>query len=151
MSYKKQELFTLREHLSSPPVFGGVCIDNLFSFFVLPCCVSLRSGLCVVLSVAGRSCLVCVVCVGLHVVGSDTYCVVFLFCLSSSCVPCDANFSGLSIFDYPFGIPEHLSNTDNFFCLNSNVSNLYNNDVTIYNYFMPVQGTIKTIDPRCWR
>jgi hypothetical protein len=24
-------------------------------------------------------------------------------------------------------------------------------DVTVYSYFMPVQGTVKTIDPRCWR
>ena len=31
-------------------------------------------------------------------------CVVCLFCLSSSCVPYVASFSGLSIFDCPFGI-----------------------------------------------
>jgi hypothetical protein len=30
---------------------------------------------------------------------SNTYCVVFLFCLSSSCVPYVVSFSGLSIFD----------------------------------------------------
>ena len=29
-------------------------------------------------------------------------CCVFLFCLSSSCVPFVASFSGLSILDYPF-------------------------------------------------
>jgi hypothetical protein len=23
--------------------------------------------------------------------------------------------------------------------------------VILYSYFMPVQGTVKTIDPRCWR
>ena len=114
MSYKKQELFTLREHLSSPPVFGGVCVDNRFSFFVLPCCVSLRSGFCVVLSVVicawqrcsvriclqlfmGRSCLVCVVCVGLHVVGSDTYCVVFFFV----CLRLVYHVLQISL-DYPF-------------------------------------------------
>jgi hypothetical protein len=32
------------------------------------------------------------------------YCVVFLFCLFSSCVPYDASFSGLSILYCPFGI-----------------------------------------------
>ena len=92
------------------------------------------------------SCLCWLACGGVR----HILCCLF-FSLSSSCVPCFANFSGLSIFDYPFGILERLSNTDNFFCLNSNVSNLYNNDVIIYSYFMPVQGTIKTIDPRCWR
>ena len=30
---------------------------------------------------------------------SNTYCVVFLFCFSSSCVPYVTSFSGLSIFD----------------------------------------------------
>ena len=33
-----------------------------------------------------------------------TYCVVFLFCFSSSCGPYVANFSVFSIFDCPFGI-----------------------------------------------
>ena len=32
MSYKKQELFTLREHVSSPPVFGGVHVAHRFIF-----------------------------------------------------------------------------------------------------------------------
>ena len=68
-------------------------------------------------------CLIYVFCVCLHIVMSITYCVVFLFCLSSSCapyvasfsglflfcfssscVPYVASFSGLSIFDCPFGI-----------------------------------------------
>jgi len=35
---------------------------------------------------------------------SNTYCVVFLFCLSSSCVPYVVRFAGLSIFSYyPLG------------------------------------------------
>ena len=38
----------------------------------------------------------------LRIVVSSTYYVVF--CLSSSCVPCVAGFSALSIFDWPFGI-----------------------------------------------
>jgi len=36
VSYKKQELLTLHEYLSSPPVFGGVRVAHLFSFFL--CC-----------------------------------------------------------------------------------------------------------------
>ena len=39
---------------------------------------------------------------------STTYCVVFLFCFSSSCVPYVASFSGLPIFDCPFSILQHL-------------------------------------------
>ena len=35
------------------------------------------------------------------VVVSNTYCVMFLLCFSSSCVPYVASFSGLSIFDCP--------------------------------------------------
>jgi len=43
-------------------------------------------------------------CTYLCIVVSSTYCVVFLFCLSSSCVPNVASFSGLSIFDCSIGI-----------------------------------------------
>ena len=50
------------------------------------------------------SCLIYVICVHLRIVVSNAYCVVFLFCFSSSCVPYVASFSGLSIFDCPFGI-----------------------------------------------
>jgi hypothetical protein len=39
-----------------------------------------------------------------RIVVSNTYCVVFLFCFSSSCVPYAASFSGLSICNCPFGI-----------------------------------------------
>jgi len=39
-----------------------------------------------------------------HIVVFNTYCVVFLFCFSLSSVPYVASFSGLSIFDCPFGI-----------------------------------------------
>jgi hypothetical protein len=35
---------------------------------------------------------------------SNTYCVVFLLCFSSSCVPYVASFSGLSLLDYSFDI-----------------------------------------------
>ena len=40
----------------------------------------------------------------LRIVESNSYCDVFLFCFSSSCVPYVASFSGLSFFDCPFGI-----------------------------------------------
>ena len=50
------------------------------------------------------SCLLCVICVCLRIVVSNTYCAMFLFWLSLSCVPCVANFSGLFIFDCPFGL-----------------------------------------------
>ena len=40
----------------------------------------------------------------LCLVVSNTYSVVFLFCLSSSYVPYVASFSGLSIVGCPFGI-----------------------------------------------
>jgi hypothetical protein len=42
----------------------------------------------------------CYLCIGV----SNTCCVVFLLCLSSSCVPYVASFFGLSFFDCPFGI-----------------------------------------------
>ena len=50
------------------------------------------------------SCLIYVMCVCLHIVVSNTYYVVFLFCFSSSCVPYFASFSGLSFFECQFGI-----------------------------------------------
>ena len=39
---------------------------------------------------------------------SLVFCVVLLFCLSSSCVPNIASFSGLSILDCAFGFLKHL-------------------------------------------
>ena len=45
------ELLTLREHLSSSPVFCGVRVAHLFSFCVLYYYVSLRSEFRVVISV----------------------------------------------------------------------------------------------------
>jgi hypothetical protein len=106
VSYKKQELLTLRELLSSPRVFGGVRVTHLFVFLCCPIiCVSLRSELrfppinvftssCL----WEDSCLIYVVCVCLCIVVPNTYCVVFLFCFFSSCVPYVFSFSGLSIF-----------------------------------------------------
>ena len=48
-----------------------------------------------------ESCLFYVICVCLRIVMSNTYSVVFLFCLFSSCVPYVASFSGLSILIAP--------------------------------------------------
>ena len=39
VSYKKQELITLRGHMGSPPVFGGVRVAHLFLVFCLVPCV----------------------------------------------------------------------------------------------------------------
>jgi len=52
VSYKKQELLILREHLSSPPVFlaGSVFFSSIF-LFVLSYYVPLRSEFRVVMSV----------------------------------------------------------------------------------------------------
>jgi hypothetical protein len=44
-----------------------------------------------------------VICVCLCIVVSNTYCVVYLLCFSSSCVSYVA-ISGMCIFDCPFGI-----------------------------------------------
>ena len=44
------------------------------------------------------------ICVCLRVVVSSTYCVLFWFCLPSSCVLYVSSFSGLSIFECSFGI-----------------------------------------------
>jgi len=47
------------------------------------------------------SCFIYVICVCLRIVMSNTYCVMFLFCVSLSCVPYVASFSGFSIVDCP--------------------------------------------------
>jgi len=104
--YKKQELLTLCEHLSSPPVFwwGPCCSMFFFSIFVLFYCVFTFLATCSAwcplrfpMFDSSLSPVVCgrthvlfdyVICVWLGIVLSNTYCVVLLFCLSSSCVLC---------------------------------------------------------------
>ena len=115
-SYKKQELLTFREF---SPWWGPCC--SSFQLFVLSYYVSLCNESCVVIplrfpnknnvrfvfisnGLQEGSCLIYVICVCLHIVVYNTYCVVFLFCLFSSCVPYVVNFSELSIFDYSFCI-----------------------------------------------
>jgi hypothetical protein len=50
-----------------------------------------------VFDVVEGSRLIYVICICLCIVLSNTYCVVFLLCFSSSCVPYVASFSGLFI------------------------------------------------------
>jgi hypothetical protein len=108
----------------TPGFFGGVRVAHLFSFsmlsyyvftFLVPCCAvryNFRLKRCSVrLYLQLFACLIDVICVCLRIVVSNTYCSVFLFCLSPSCVQFVVSFSGLSIFDYPFGILYRLFNT----------------------------------------
>ena len=94
MSYKKQELLTIREHRSSSRFFGFfvvvlLCVftfrvsscDVRYDFRIKRCSVRLYLQLFV-------GCLMSysVSCVCLRIVVSNTYCVVFLICFSWSCV-----------------------------------------------------------------
>jgi hypothetical protein len=121
----EQEQFILPEHLRSPPVLSGVrvtrslvlCVcfvDRCLSFctFSVGHCVVCSSSIYDLLIVDKRNKVswtgtinyITIICVWLCIVVYNTYCVVFLLCLSSSCVPYFASFSGLSISDCPFGI-----------------------------------------------
>ena len=101
----------------STPGFCGVRVVLCFSFCVVPLCVftfrvqcfyvrcEFHITLCSVrLYIQEGSCLICAICVCLHIVVPNTYCVVFLFCLSSFSVPYLASFPWLFIFDCPCGI-----------------------------------------------
>ena len=116
--YKKEERLTLHEHSSS---FGGVLVAHLFSFFcgvllyvftfrVLSCdahydfCITQCSvHIYLQVFVGGPMSYLRYVCL-LRIVVSNTYLVVCMFRLSSSCVPYVVIFSGLSILDSSFGI-----------------------------------------------
>jgi hypothetical protein len=120
VSYKKQELRNLHEHLiSSLFFFYEICVAHIINFlccpimclYVLSCDVRydfriktmFGSSLHTVVQVVGEAyVLFTLFCVCLRIVVSNTYYV--LFCLSSCCVPYVAGFSGLSIFDYLFCI-----------------------------------------------
>ena len=117
VSDKKQELFTLREQLSSPPGFwwgpccflifflNSFCIVLLCVFtFWVPCCDARydfpikRCLFRLYLQLfVGVACLIYVIYDCLRKLVSNTYCVVFLLCFSLSCVPYVASFSGLSV------------------------------------------------------
>ena len=111
------------KYLFHHPVSSGVRVASLFWVFfcvVLLCVFTFWVPYCDircdfthrndVLFVYNSSCLyegscpIYAMCVCLCIVVSNTYCVVFLFCFSSSCISYATSFSGLSIFDCPFGI-----------------------------------------------
>jgi hypothetical protein len=68
----------------------------------------------------GGSCVIYVICVYLCIVVSNTYCVVFLFCFYSSCVPHVASFSFLiasSVFSNVYLVRNtHIWNNFNQVC-----------------------------------
>jgi len=93
----------------------GIHVADLFSFLCCPImclCVLCSVLICPlrfphkndVQFVFTSSCLIYVICVCLGIVASNTYCVVFLFCFSSSFVHYVSSFSGVSIIDCPFSI-----------------------------------------------
>ena len=94
---------TLREHLGSPPVFGGACCSFVLCYPIM-CLYVLSSVLWCPLRIQHKNYVPFFICVSLRIVVSNTCCVMFMFCFSSSCVPYVASFSGLSICDCPFGI-----------------------------------------------
>ena len=152
ISYKRQGLLTLREHMYSPPppVFGVVRVAHFVSFFFFVFVV-LVFILCIVYSMLPVSldcpflftpycflyhlfkrCKLYVLELHIHwlpleiylsredgcdpinrsniyysVVGLIVY-LYFLFCLSVSCVPSVASFSGFFIRDCPFGFLQRL-------------------------------------------
>ena len=92
----RQDLFTLRERMSSPPVLCWCPCCSSFQFFVLSYYVLLQSEFLVVMSVTisaysdvwfvftfsclqESSCLIYIICICLRIVMSNTYRVVFLF------------------------------------------------------------------------
>jgi hypothetical protein len=82
------------------------------------------------------SCLIYVICVCLRILVSNTYCVLSLFCFSSSYVPYITSFSGLSLFDSLFGIFFHLFKTkrDDFNFCHYKFSHLHSNIPTTLAY-----------------
>ena len=111
----------LVEHLRSPLVF--VVEFMLLNIFLLCCPIMCLYVLCSVLWCPLRfphkkdvrffsylqlfvesSYLIYVMCVCLRIMLSNIFCVAFLFCFSSSCVPYVGSFSRLSIVDCLFGI-----------------------------------------------
>ena len=97
MSYKKQELLTLREHLSSSPVFS---VGSVLLIFLDLCVVLLRSEFRIVMSITiSGSFLPPVICKKALVLFTVLVCI--LVCFSSSCVPYVASSSGLSFVSLP--------------------------------------------------
>ena len=126
VSYKKRDLPTRREHTSSPRFccWGPCC--SWFKFLLCPMMYLyvLNSALWNMLRFLHEkqfsvrlypqlfprdSRLIFVICVCVHIVVSNIYCVVCMFCFSWSCVLYITVFSGLSMFDCTFGILYLLS------------------------------------------
>jgi hypothetical protein len=75
--------------LDCPSLIGPTVFSNVY-FFCLFCLCVLSLFLPVSLDCS--------------LIGPTVFSNVYLFCLSSSCVPFIASFSGLSMFDWPYGI-----------------------------------------------
>ena len=88
--YKRQELLTLREHMSSPLVFGGVCVAHLFSFLCCP--ITCLYVLCSVMWCLMAHVLFTLFVFFVSIVVCNIFCVVFLFCSSSSISPVSLDF-----------------------------------------------------------
>ena len=92
------------------PIFIVFCVVLLCVFTFCVLCIDIPCDVCIkTMFISSLPPVVCrrtrvlfyVICVCLHIVVSNTYCVVLLFCLSSSCVPYIASFSRLFIVDCP--------------------------------------------------
>ena len=95
----------------------GVCLFCLHDW----CTAHVVACFCLHVLVYNTCCGMFLFC--LHVLVYNTCCGVCLFCLLLSCVPCVAGFSGLSIFDCPFGLRYSLTfvfRWFSFFFLHSN-------------------------------
>ena len=100
VSYKKQEPLTLRE-----PLIMCLYVLSSVVWCLLRFLHKTMLFLILYVLVGGLiSYLRYLYLLAYSVVVFYTYCLVFLLCFSSSCVPYVASFSGLSIFDGPFGI-----------------------------------------------
>ena len=142
MSYKKKEHLTLIEHLSSPPVFGGVRVAHLSSVLCchIMCLYVLSSVLCCWLRFPHKS-NVRFVFISSCLVVSNTYCVVFLFCYSSSCITyVSLDCSCLIALWYSQTCIHDLNTSLNY--LSSNVLSLY----CIFDVLCLTRELIKFID-----
>jgi len=125
--YKKYERLTLREVVLWCPLRCQNKNDIPFVF------------------TSSCSCLTYVICFCLRIVVSNTYCVVFLFWFSSSCVRYIASFTGLSIFGSLFGNLLRLFKTkwDDFNFAIINVSHCNSNIPTALAYWINILQLIR--------
>ena len=70
------------------------------------------------------------------------YCFVLLFCFTSSCIPHAASFSGVSIFDWPFGIL-YLTFINHIKLYGVHLATDGNNKQVIYMYRHRLHGKIQ--------